>query len=293
MQSAAPFLYKASSMATNDLDLRLKLAYVYISFAYTKEAREAAKFILTHDPKSDEAPLILAAASLTDKDSDETRVLLETLAKNGDRAAYEVALGILATHRQDIKTAGDHFKRALELDPKSPPALEAMGNYYALQNDLPKAEASLKQASDLSNARSARRMVYARFKLQTGKVDEARQILDDAVKQAPDYVPALMGLAQIALSEKKYDDARNYANQVLARDPDDFDAMLFQSQLAMAQNQPDQAVAGLERMSKLHPQAPGVQSELGMAYMAAGTKQRPSFASIARWNWTPISRKPS
>jgi len=274
LQSAAPFLYKASSMATNDLDLRLKLAYVYISFSKVKEARDEAKFILAHDPKNDDAPLLLSAASLTDQDSKETQTLLETLAKNGDRAAYEVALGTLAIRAQDAKAAGDHFKRALELDPKSPAAQEAMGSYYAAENDLPKAEASFKQAADLSEIRSARRMVYARFELQIGKPDEARQILNDVVKAAPDYVPALMGLAEIALSEKKYEDARSYANQVLGRDADNFDALLFQSRLAMAQNQPDQAVGGLERMSKLYPQAAGVQCQLGAAYMEAGDEAK-------------------
>jgi tetratricopeptide (TPR) repeat protein len=274
LQTAAPYLYKASAMDTNDLDLRLKLGYVYASFGQYKEAREDAAFILARNPKDDEAPLLLAASSATPKDLAATRALLGSLARNGDRAAYEVALGTLSLHDQDLKSAAAAFHRAVALDPKSPSALEAMGAYCAAQNDLPGAEANFKAASDLSDARSARRMMYARFKLEMGRPDDAKQILTDAVKQAPDYVPALLGLAEIALTQTNYDEARNYSSQVLARDPDNFDALMFQSQLSMAQNEVDQAVAALERMSKLYPQASGVQYQLATASLAAGDDAR-------------------
>ena len=270
LQSAAPFLYKASAFATNDLGLRLKLGYVYAGLANLQQARDAAEFILSRNPHDDDAPLLLADVSLTPKDVATTRKELHALAQSGDRAAYETALGSLAFRERDLESARAAFKRALALDPKFAAALEAMGALYAAQNDLANAETYFKAASDASDARSARRMMYARFELQTGHPDIARQILSEAVKQAPDYIPALMGLAEISLSEKKYDEAADLAGRVFNRDPDNFDALMFQSRLDLDQNNFDAAVSGLERTSKLYPKAPAVQCQLAVAYLALG-----------------------
>ncbi len=270
IQNAAPFLAKASSLATNDLDLRIKLGNVDASFANFKDARIQAEFILSRKPQDDEAPILLADISVTPKDIAATRTQLETLARAGDRAAYEVGLGTLAYREKNMNAAEAAFKKALVLDPKSPAALEAMGAFCAGQNDLKSAEADFKAASDLSDARSPKRMMYARFKMQVGDNETARQILGDVIKQAPDYVPALMGMAEIALGEKKYDDARNYSDQVLTRDADNFDALMFQSRVALTQEDYEGAVGGLERMSKLYPQASSVQCQLALAYLGTG-----------------------
>ncbi|HEY5041755.1 MAG TPA: tetratricopeptide repeat protein, partial [Verrucomicrobiae bacterium] len=160
------------------------------------------------------------------------------------------------------------FKRALTLDPKSVIALAAMGGFYAQQNDLKNAATDLKAASDASPAASTHRMIYALFKLQTGDAATARQILEDVIKQVPDYVPALMGLAEIALDAKKYDESQDYLKKVLSLDPDNFNGLSFQAKLNFAQGKTGDAVTVLERMTKLYPHAPQIFFQLAAGYMA-------------------------
>jgi len=269
-QTAAPFLIRASTLATNDLNVHMKLGLVYAAAGRMRDARDEANFILDRDPSVPQAPLLLVQTVRTEQEVAPTRARLDKLMKAGDRASYEVALGTLAFRDNDSKSAEAAFKRALALDPKSVDALESMGALLAVQNDVKGADANFKAASELSPARSTKRMVYARFKLQSGQPDAARQILDEVVKQAPDYIPALMGLAEIDLAAKKFEASRENLTKVLARDPDNFDGLMLDSRLRFTQGDVPGTVATLEKMARTYPQAPRVHFQLATGYLASG-----------------------
>ena len=268
LQRAAFFLTKGSQMATNDLDLRLKLGFIYSAAGQFQPARDTANLILDRKPQDDQAPLLLAEASVKPKEIEAARQRLQNLARSGDRAAFEVALGNLAFREHDLKTAEAAFKRAQSLDPKSDAVNTAMGALSWAQNDLKAAEVYLKAAADAAPTRSPRRMQYARFKIQTGDAAGGRQILEEIVKRTPDYVPALMALAEIAALEKKYDACSGLLDKVLARDPENYEALLFNGQLNLAQGNPAGAVASLERMAKMYPQSARVHYQLALTQLA-------------------------
>jgi tetratricopeptide (TPR) repeat protein len=281
IQLALPFLSRASAMMTNDLDLRLKLGRVLLVAGRTKEVAAAAGFILDQNPKSDEAPQLLAQAVNSTAEVAVARARLEKLVQAGDRAAYQVGLGMLAFRGGDPKAAEANFKRALVLDAKFPDALESLAAIQVSQGDLKSAAENFKAAADLSPVRSARRINYARFKMQSGEVAVARQILTDIITTAADYTPALLGLAEIALEEKKYDDARALLGKILGRDQENFEGMLLQSRLKFVQGDVGGCVVVLERMSKIYPQAARVHLQLGAACMANGDEAKASV-SLAR-----------
>lgn len=273
-QMAAPFLERATSLATNDLDLRSKLCKIYSASGQLKLARETAGFIMDRDSQNAEGPLLLAQTAATAKEIAAVRARLEKLALAGDRAPYQVALGTLAFREGDAKSAEAAFRRALKLDAKSADALEALGALSALQKDMKSAGENFKAAAELSPLRSPRWLVYARFKLQAGEPAAARKILDDVVKAAPDYIPALMGLGELALEGKKLDECRATLDKVLARDPDNFDGGMLNARLKYAQADMAGCVAVLERMSKIYLQSTAVHFQLGAAYVAAGDETK-------------------
>ena len=273
-QMAMPFLERAISLSTNDMDLRVKFCRILSATGQVKSTRDLANFILDRDPQSAEAPLLLANAATSPKEIVAARARLEKLTQAGARPACTVALGILSFREGDLKTAEASFRSALALDAKSADALESLGALQALRQDFKSAEANFKAAADLSPARSTRRLVYARFKLQVGERDAARQILEAVAKDAPDYIPALMGLAEIAFDEKKYDDCRAALDKVLARDPDNFDGGTIASRLKYAQHDLPGCVVVLERMAKVFAQAAMVHFQLGAAYYASGDEAK-------------------
>lgn len=177
VETAFPYLLKGSELATNDLDLRLKLGFIYVALGRPGDARVAANFVLDRKPQDDEAPILLVQAAGTPKEIAAARTRLQKLAGAGDRAALQVALGTLAFQQRDLKSAAAGYQRALSLDPKSSAAWAALATLCMAENDLTNAETDLKAASDLAPERSPIKVLYARFKAINGDAAAAARFL--------------------------------------------------------------------------------------------------------------------
>jgi len=268
LQRAAYFLSRASQLTPDNVEVRKKLGFLLAAYGQYSNAIAQASFVLDKAPQDDEGPILLAEASVLPKDAAAARQRLETMAKNGDRATTEVALGNLALREHDVTTAAVDFKKAQAMDPKSSAVNVALASLAWAQGDLKQADAFFKAAADASPIRSPRRMQYVRFKVQTGDIETARSLLSDITKAAPDYVPAFRTLAEVAATEKKYDESNQILENILKLDPDNFDALFFQAQLDTVRGQPDQCVSHLERMARVYPQVAAVHYQLGAAYVA-------------------------
>jgi tetratricopeptide (TPR) repeat protein len=274
LTQAAPFLRRGTQLATNDLDLHLKWGMICLAFGKTKDAWDQANYVLDKNPTNDEAPVLLAQSAATKNQFDASRLRLQKLAQTGDRASIETGLGTLSFRERDFKTAEATFKRAQALDPKSSSAYAAMGALYWFQNDLKQADAALKTAFDLSPNKPERQLQYAQFKRKTGDLTAAKNISEQMVKAAPDYVPAWMELADIAAAQTNYDDSAVFLGKVLARDPNNYDAMSLDAGLKLAHGQTADATAEFERMTKIYSQAPLVYYKLALSYLANNDIQK-------------------
>src|SRR5262249_36163738 len=153
---------------------------------------------------------------------------------------------------------------------KSSIAYAAVGTWNLAQNDLTNAESNFKTAAELAAPRSPQKLEYAQFEIQIGNLPAAKKILEDVAKETPDYVPAWLGLAEIALAEKKFDDCAENIRDVLARDSGNYDASLLSARLHLERRETGEAVAEMERLDKNYPQVPQVLYQLGAAYAANG-----------------------
>jgi tetratricopeptide (TPR) repeat protein len=265
---ALSFISKACELSTNDVDLHVKLGMIYLNLHAPKEAAEQALLILDKSPTNAEAPDILAESVVSRAELDRAQKRLEALSKQiGDTAPLELATGILDFAAGDSKGTEASLKRALVLNPKYGPAYYTLGNFYFSQNRVKEAEAAFKTAADLSPLRSPIRLSYANFKIQTGDLAEGKRLLQEITKQVPDYVPAWLREAEIALAEKRYGDCTGLLEQVLARDTDNFDALLIRGRMYLVQGQGPKAVAEMERTAALYPRSPVVQYYLALAHV--------------------------
>ncbi len=273
-QKAGPFIFKGRELATNDLDLHLKLGLIYLAVGKTKEAHDEADFVLNRKPGDDQAPLLLIETATTPKALEETRLHLQTLSQKNDSAALEVALGSIAFRSGDLKAAESAFKRAQALNPKSSAVWSAFSALYLAQTNVAQAESALKMAADFAPARSQEKIQYAGFKIETGDLAAGKSILEEMVQKTPDYIPAWMALIKVTAAEKKYDDCAALLGKLIARDPQNFEASLLNAQIKMAQGKTAEATLDLERMVKIYPQAPPVHYQLGAAYLAGGDSDK-------------------
>jgi tetratricopeptide (TPR) repeat protein len=261
-------LTNACALLPNDPDLRLKVAAVYMAIGKIKEARNQVNFVLDQMPTNAEAPVLLVECAASRTNLDDARLRLEKLSKQvGDTAPLQLAFGTLHLRGGDLNAAEAAFKRALSLDPKSSAAYFGLGTVCWAQNDLKGADSNLKTGADLAPPRSVRRLKYADFKIQTGNLEEGKRLLAEVAKATPDYMPAWIRQADIALAEKKYEDCDGLLKQALARDPASYEALLLKGRLMLAQNEAAKAVAEFERMLKIYDRSPQVHYQLALAHL--------------------------
>ena len=264
---AAQILIRAQQLATNNLEVRLKLGTIYLQAGKLKEAQDEAAFVLGKNPRDAQAPILLAEAGATNQIAD-IRQRLQRMSQPADSAPLEVALGVLALRQRDLKTAEADFKRAVALDPKFSDAFSGLGNLFVAQKDLKQADQAFKTAADLAPLRSGKVLQYAQFKIATGDSAAGKQLLDDLVKKAPDCLPAWITLAQLAANDKKYADAVTLLGNVLSRDPQNLEGVLLKGRLELQQGQAAEAIIDFERLSKAFAKMPLVFYQLAQAHLA-------------------------
>jgi tetratricopeptide (TPR) repeat protein len=275
------FLVAGRQMQPDNYDLRLKYGLFLLAYGKFTEARAEAVYILDHDPAHKEAPLLLVQSSTEVKDIAAARQKLAQLpAPAPTSAPVLVALGMLDFRQHHFPEAEAQYRRALAVDPKYSAAYTALGALYWEKKDLPNAEIAFGQAANFSAQRSQKRLQFAQFKIQTGKRDEGRQILEDIIRKTPDFLPAAMLLAQLDEDEKKYDEGQTAVANVLSRDPGYPDALLLSGRLLLDKGDGKGAVVVLERALHFYPNYPQISYQLAMAYLAAGQAEKATNSLI-------------
>ncbi len=259
-------LSEASKASPDNLEIRLKLAQVFMSGGKPKEARAEAVELLARQPTNENVMLLLVDSSLTTNDLNDARQRLASLKPGGDQLpGYHVAWATLHLRNQDPKAAEVSIRQALALGPKSSLAHGAMAGLLVINKDPTNALTEFKAAADLAPPRSVHRLRHVDFMVAMGELAAAKELIDQLSKQTPDYLPFSMRVAQIALAERRFSDGERVLNSVLARDPTHLEAMLLAARLYVAQNQPAKAVLALERARKVFPRLPQIQYQLAVA----------------------------
>lgn len=262
---AAPFLLKAQELAPDDLDNRLVLARALVSLGRVADGRKETIAILEQSPAHGEAIVLLADTDQTREDIKYTDEQVQKFPER-DNIFFNLASANISVQKAEFAAAEIFLRRALALDPQSPLPHLAMANFCLIQKDFPGVDRELKAAAELSGARSNSRLKYAEFKAQRGAADEARALLRDITKAAPDYLPAWRFLGQIALTQRKYDEALMLLENVFVRDPKNAEARILQAQAWLGKGDTKKAVEGLEDLAKTYSNVPAINYELGRAY---------------------------
>src|ERR1700730_4214211 len=273
---AAPLLSKAAELLPDDPDLQVKFAQYLLLQGQYDQAREATLRALDKQPGREAALMLLTNTAVGLKDVGETRKLIQDLReKDQDRPGYHLALGMLALAQKDQARAESEFDAALELDPKSALAHSALANLYWARNDLKAAEQAFKAAADLASPASpSMRMQYADFKLRTGALPEAKNILENINAQTPSYLPASVGLMKLACAERNRntEDCDAKTQIILARDTMNYDGLLQDGIRNIEKGDAGKAVRELEYLSSIYTRNAPVRFQLARAYLLLASK---------------------
>ena len=265
---AYPLLKKSSELQPDDPEIQVKLAAAFLSVGAYTEARDAAQQVLDKQPGNEQALLLLVDASRKPDDIEDARKLIQSLReKDQDRARYHLALGTLDLRQNDQPRAESEFKAALKLDPKSSEANAALGALYWSRNDLKEAGEAFKTAADLARPRSPGQLRYADFLIKTGAGAQAKSLLEEMSRKAPDYLPPRVYLMKIACAEHQDEDCIIRVQNVLAQDPINYDALFIDGLLSLGKGEAAKAIRVFEYLSNTYSQNPQVRYHLARAYL--------------------------
>ena len=273
------FLQKAHEVAPQGDEVQLRLATILLGLRNLKGARAQAEAVLLHDAGNEEALMLLAETAASTNDISAAKRQFESSWPQAEhKAGFHLALGIVELRERRMNEASAAFQRALSLDPKSSPAHLALGNLAELSLDNAKAEFHFKRASELAPLRSNRRLQYADFKLRSGDLAGAGTSLEEITGQAPDYVPAYVRLADIALTERQFDQAATLSKKILALDPGNYDGLLLSARVRVGNGDARGALADFERLATAYPRIPQVHYHVATAHLL---NENPARASTA------------
>ena len=264
---AGPFLAKASELDPKNAQNRIRLARCYAAFGRFADATKEALKVLEQVPNSGDAIITLTEATRSKEDIEAAQEQLQKFPNKNDVSFY-LALATQSVHKGDAASATEAARQALATDPNSSAAHMTMGDLYLFQKDLKQASEEFKKAADLAPVRSAERLKYAAFSSATGATQETRRVATEMTKQAPDYLPGWVLLAELAYKDKKYDEAHSLLENVFSREPEYVDGRRLQSDILLAKGETKKAVEVLERVDQAHPGSPLVKYQLARAYLS-------------------------
>jgi protein O-mannosyl-transferase len=196
-----------------------------------------------------------------------------TLNEDPDSWISMTQLGVLAERRGDYTEAAGLFTSALQCDPD---ATETYMTLAGLLDKLGNPAAALEQCRAAIARRPFKiepRWGAADILIELGRLDEARQMLNDLLKIAPRWEPARLELGRIDLQQNRYWDAEQQAQMALAQRPESFAAALLLADAWAASGRRDDAIGYYRRLLAADPGNPEVEEGLRrLTAPAAGSR---------------------
>jgi tetratricopeptide (TPR) repeat protein len=240
-------LTRALQLNPGNLDAKVLLGRTLTEFGAVADGYELARQVLTNQPGNLDA-IVLFADTAQIPQVQATRKLLEAAPQSAKAsAAWSTAMAMLLAKEKKLAEAEQTLNSALSKDPKNHLALHTLGNLYFVQNDLVRAEATLKRAYEAAPPRSITRMAYIKLIRRVKGLDEAKAIAQALAKETPDFVPPLVFLAEAAQEQNNMQECSALVEKILTMDPHCFPAQLLKGSVLIAAGDTN-AVGYLERM---------------------------------------------
>lgn len=178
--------------------------------------------------------------------------LKNALQKRPDDAEARYLLGTIYNKTGDLQSAEKELRKAVSLGMSSDEVLPELGQTLLKLGEFQRV---LDETKELSENKKSAEILSLRGNafLGLGKPQEARDSFEQALKGAPDFADALIGLAKYSLAKRDVDAATSFADQAVTRNPQKPDAWLFKGDLLRIQGKIDEALGAYDQVTKLKP----------------------------------------
>jgi tetratricopeptide (TPR) repeat protein len=300
--------------ASLDLGLMLIAGHNY------GQAESLVKKLKQNDPNGSDAPLLLSELYRVQGKSDlALQQIQQALFLDPNRAQLYVQLGTLQqSGAATVSAAENSFQKALQLDPKFVPAIEALATLYQSAGRWTEAESQMRNAIQVDPNRIELRKSLAMLYYSRQRSAEAEQVMVQAKKDLgdqgdnyrvlgeyynnigaadralsefaaiskhhPDDLRTREDYIRLLLSNNRMDEAKNLDDAILKAYPKDAGAQIIRGTILNAEGKSDQAAPTLEDALKDDPQNGYGHYQLGIALKNMGSAER------ARQEWIQAAK---
>ena len=314
LRTAFAELQKTVELDPANHDALGKLGEIYVMAGKKDEAAQIADNLVKSRPNDPQGYILQSGLAVRAGKVDEGIAKLKKAAElDPKRIRTLLAIGNLYLLKKDRKGAQEWYDRALSADPNAVEVHVVRGNFFFASGERDEGEKEYRKAIELSkeketlrialaehylyqgrmedsekelnavikemNSQKARK-VLAEIKLETGKVAEARPIVDSILKENEKDLDGKYLKGRIALAEKRLDDAKALFGEVVKQDAGMARARLYNGLTEISQGQVEVGRKEIEEAVKLAPSDARAQLLLGEVSLRSGDPARAEKAAL-------------
>lgn len=279
---------RASAM-TASTEPRCDAARTLPSFAQATQAWQAGAHdealarcarILAADPLHADA-LHLAGQTQLGRDREAARRLFEQALAVREDPVFLVSFAMSCVGAAERDTAIQALRRAIELQPDFPVALNNLGHLCGEAGDTEQAARFFDRAIELAPGHAGIHFNYGTMLYKAGELARAEAVLRRTVELAPGHVNALNNLANVLLAERRNAEALAVLEHARTLAPDSVDVLTNLGCVMTAAGRVEEAQAALERAIVLEPGRVSAWNNLGSLMLRLGRVDE-AHAAFAR-----------
>jgi Tfp pilus assembly protein PilF len=245
------------------------LALTQLKLGDAQDAIQNFEQVLTQSPGELKASALLAIARLSQKDVKGAEEILKKARSDAPQSSEAARLlGRFYIYENRQAEGEGQLRRAMELDPKNAAALMDLASLENRLGRKQEAEQNYKRLAALGVKNYE--PVYGLFLYQDGRRDEAIREFERLAKADPDDRASRTRLIAIYRLAGRLQDARNILNQALKTNPKDLDALLQRAEFSIGEANYSEAQADLNQVLRMKPNAPEVHYFLAKLKQARG-----------------------
>ncbi|EAQ98949.1 XrtA/PEP-CTERM system TPR-repeat protein PrsT [Congregibacter litoralis] len=249
-------LIKLVAEQPSNVPARLQLASVYLQRNDALATERVAREILQLEEKNIAAMRLLALALVAQGEYVESEQLYQQLATlKPDSVEDRTGLGATQLLLGDTASGIVELEKALAMDPKNAQLRERLIGAYLASDRIDLAREAVAGYQSESPDDTRPQIFAARFALQTGERDKAREIFESVLVKEPGNINANGGLAIMALNERNIDEARQHFYSILEFHPTNVQTLMNLATLEEQAGNTDAMLDALNRAMSADPQA--------------------------------------
>lgn len=243
IRTAFAELRKTVELDPNHFEALGNLGEIYLMAGKNEEATQIADKLEKSRPNDPQGYILQSGLAVRAGKVDEGIAKLKKAAElDPKRIRTLLAIGNMYLLKRDRKIAQEWYDKALAAGPNSVDVHVTRGNFFFVSGERDEGEKEYRKAIELSKEKETLRIALAEHYLYQGRMEESEKELNAVIKEMNSQ-KARKVLAEIKLETGKVADAKPIVDGILKENDKDLDGKYLKGRIALAEKRMDDAKA--------------------------------------------------